>query len=160
MVELGCLLMTVIALIVKSPLLRMMNTPNNIFDNANTYITIIFAGLITQALYNMAAGVLRALGDSKTPLYFLIISSVLNVILDLVFIINFKMGVSGAAYATNIAQGFSAILCLIYSYKKFQVLRLKKEDFKVESNYYKKHLKIGIPMGLQFSVTAIGIIIV
>lgn len=154
------LLMTVIALLVKNPLLRMMNTPNNIFDNANTYITIIFAGLITQALYNMAAGILRALGDSKTPLYFLMISSILNVILDLVFIINFKMGVSGAAYATNIAQGFSAILCLIYSYKKFQVLRLKKEDFKVESNYYTKHLKIGIPMGLQFSVTAIGVIIV
>lgn len=154
------LLMTVVALLVKNPLLRMMNTPENIFDNANTYITIIFAGLITQALYNMAAGILRALGDSKTPLYFLIISSILNVILDLVFIINFKMGVSGAAYATNIAQGFSAILCLIYSYKKFIVLRLKKEDFKVELNYYTKHLKIGIPMGLQFSVTAIGVIIV
>lgn len=153
-------LMTVIALIVKNPLLRMMNTPENIFDNANTYITIIFAGLITQALYNMSAGILRALGDSKTPLYFLIISSILNVILDLVFIINFKMGVSGAAYATNIAQGFSAVLCLTYSYKRFQVLRLKKEDFKVETHYYTKHLKIGVPMGLQFSVTAVGIIIV
>lgn len=153
-------LMTVIALIVKNPLLRMMNTPENIFDNANTYITIIFAGLITQALYNMSAGILRSLGDSKTPLYFLIISSILNVILDLVFIINFKMGVSGAAYATNIAQGFSAVLCLIYSYKRFQVLRLKKEDFKVETHYYTKHLKIGVPMGLQFSVTAVGIIIV
>jgi len=153
-------LMTVIALIVKNPLLRMMNTPENIFDNANTYITIIFAGLITQALYNMSAGILRALGDSKTPLYFLIISSILNVILDLVFIINFKMGVSGAAYATNIAQGFSAVLCLIYSYKRFQVLRLKKEDFKVDPHYYTKHLKIGVPMGLQFSVTAVGIIIV
>lgn len=154
------LLMTVVALIVKNPLLRMMNTPENIFDNANAYITIIFVGLITQALYNMAAGILRALGDSKTPLYFLIISSILNVILDLIFIINFKMGVSGAAYATNIAQGFSAVLCLTYSYKRFQVLRLKKEDFKVESHYYTKHLKIGVPMGLQFSVTAIGIIIV
>ena len=154
------LLMTIIALLAKNPLLRIMNTPENIFDNANAYITIIFAGLITQALYNMSAGILRALGDSKTPLYFLIISSILNVILDLVFIINFKMGVSGAAYATNIAQGFSALLCLIYSYKKFQVLRLKKEDFKVESNYYTKHLKVGIPMGLQFSVTAIGVIIV
>ncbi|WP_343343701.1 MATE family efflux transporter [Terrisporobacter petrolearius] len=153
-------LMTVIALIVKNPLLRMMNTPENIFDNANTYITIIFAGLITQALYNMSAGILRALGDSKTPLYFLMISSILNVILDLVFIINFKMGVSGAAYATNIAQGFSAVLCLTYSYKRFQVLRLKKEDFKVDSHYYTKHLKIGVPMGLQFSVTAVGIIIV
>ena len=151
---------TIIALLVKNPLLRMMNTPDNIFHDASTYITIIFAGIITQALYNMAAGILRALGDSKTPLYFLMVSSIVNVILDLVFIINFKMGVSGAAYATNIAQGFSAVLCLIYSYKKFQVLRLKKEDFKVELSYYTKHLKVGVPMGLQFSVTAVGIIIV
>ena len=151
---------TIIALLVKNPLLRMMNTPDNIFDDASTYITVIFAGIITQALYNMAAGILRALGDSKTPLYFLMVSSIVNVILDLVFIINFKMGVSGAAYATNIAQGFSAVLCLIYSYKKFQVLRLKKEDFKVELSYYIKHLKVGVPMGLQFSETAVGIIIV
>ena len=151
---------TIIALLVKNPLLRMMNTPDNIFDDASTYITVIFAGIITQALYNMAAGILRALGDSKTPLYFLMVSSIVNVILDLVFIINFKMGVAGAAYATNIAQGFSAVLCLIYSYKKFQVLRLKKEDFKVELSYYTKHLKVGVPMGLQFSVTAVGIIIV
>ena len=152
--------MTVLALILKNPLLIMMNTPNNIFDNANIYITIIFSGLITQALYNMSAGILRALGDSKTPLYFLIVSSIINVILDLVFIINFKMGVAGAAHATNIAQGFSAILCLIYSYNKFKVLRLKRDDFKVELNYYINHLKIGIPMGLQFSVTAVGTIIV
>ena len=153
-------IITFIALILKKPLLTLMNTPSNIFDNANVYITIIFAGLITQALYNMSAGILRALGDSKTPLYFLIVSSILNVVLDLVFIINFNMGVAGAAYATNIAQGFSAILCLIYSYKKFKVLRLKKEDFKVEPNYYRNHLRIGVPMGLQFSVTAIGVIIV
>ena len=153
-------IMTVLALILKNPLLIMMNTPNNIFDNANIYITIIFSGLITQALYNMSAGILRALGDSKTPLYFLIVSSIINVVLDLVFIINFKMGVAGAAHATNIAQGFSAILCLIYSYNKFKVLRLKKDDFKVELNYYINHLKIGIPMGLQFSVTAVGTIIV
>ena len=153
-------IITFIALILKKPLLTLMNTPSNIFDNANIYITIIFAGLITQALYNMSAGILRALGDSKTPLYFLIVSSILNVVLDLVFIINFNMGVAGAAYATNIAQGFSAILCLIYSYKKFKVLRLKKEDFKVEPNYYRNHLRIGVPMGLQFSVTAIGVIIV
>ncbi|MEG1411412.1 MAG: MATE family efflux transporter [Terrisporobacter sp.] len=151
---------TIIALLVKTPLLRLMNTPDNIFNDANTYITIIYAGMITQTLYNMSAGILRALGDSKTPLYFLIVASVLNVILDLVFIVNFKMGVAGAAYATNIAQGFSAILCLIYSYKKFSILRLKKEDFKVEKSYYTRHLQIGIPMALQFSVTAIGVIIV
>ena len=154
------IIITAIALILKNPLLLMMNTPDNILNDANTYITIIFAGIFTQTAYNMAAGILRALGDSKTPLYFLIISSILNIVLDLVFIINFKMGVAGAAYATNIAQGVSALLCLGYSYKKFKVLRLKKEDFNVEKDYYKTHLKIAIPMGLQFSVTAVGTIIV
>lgn len=154
------IIITAVALLVKNPLLSMMNTPDNILNDANTYITIIFAGIFTQTAYNMAAGILRALGDSKTPLYFLIISSILNIVLDLVFIVNFKIGVAGAAYATNIAQGFSALLCLAYSYKKFKVLRLKKKDFNVEKDYYKTHLKIAIPMGLQFSVTAVGIIIV
>ena len=154
------IIITIVALLVKNPLLSIMNTPENILNDANTYITIIFAGIFTQTAYNMAAGILRALGDSKTPLYFLIISSILNIVLDLVFIINFKMGVAGAAYATNIAQGLSAILCLVYSYKKFKVLRLKKEDFNVERDYHKTHLKIGMPMGLQFSITAIGIVIV
>lgn len=154
------IIITLIALLVKNPLLKLMNTPNNIFKDANIYITIIFVGIITQAIYNMSAGILRALGDSKTPLYFLIISSVLNIILDLVFIAKFNMGVAGAAYATNIAQGFAAVLCIIYSYRKFKILRLKKEDFNVEKEYFKIHLKIGIPMGLQFSVTAVGIIIV
>ncbi len=154
------IIITIIALLLKNPLLKMMNTPENIFNDANIYITIIFAGIITSALYNMSAGILRALGDSKTPLYFLIISSIANVILDLVFVVNFKMGVSGAAYATVMSQGLSSVLCLIYSYKKFKVLRLKKENFKIEKDYYKTHLRVGIPMGLQFSITAIGIIIV
>lgn len=156
----SAIIITVIALIVKRPLLDLMNTPKNIFEDANTYITIIYIGISTQIAYNMAAGILRALGDSKTPLYFLIISSIINIILDLVFIVKFKLGVAGAAYATNISQGLSAMLCLIYSYRKYQVLRLKKEDFKVEKDYYKTHLKIAIPMGLQFSVTGVGIIIV
>ena len=154
------IIITILSVLFASTVLKMMNTPENIFEDAKTYITIIFAGIITQSVYNMSAGIVRALGDSKTPLYFLIISSVINIILDLVFIVNFKMGVAGAAYATNIAQGCSGILCLIYSYRKFKVLRLKKEDFKVESSYYKKHLKIAIPMSLQFSITGIGIVIV
>ena len=153
-------IITIVSLLGAMPLLKLMNTPENIINDAYLYIKIIYAGVIATVAYNLIASILRALGDSKTPLYFLIVSSVINVILDLVFIINFKMGVAGAAYATNIAQGCSAILCLIYSYKKFNVLRLKKENFKVESSYYNKHLKVGIPMGLQFSITAIGIIIV
>ena len=137
-----------------------MNTPDNIMADAHTYIKIIYGGIIATVAYNLIASILRALGDSKTPLYFLIVASILNVILDLVFIINFKMGVAGAAYATIISQGVSAILCLVYTYKKFIILRLKKEDFNVKRKYYHKHLKIGIPMALQFSITAIGIMTV
>lgn len=154
------IIITIIALIIVKPLLSLMNTPDSIYSDAKIYITIIYAGIITQTGYNMSAGILRALGDSKTPLYFLIVASVLNVILDLVFIINFNMGVAGAAYATNISQGISAILCLIYSYKKFKILRLNKDDFKVEKTYYTTHLKVAIPMSLQFSITAIGMIII
>lgn len=148
---------TLVMLYLKTPLLRLMNTPDNVFDYANTYITIIYAGVFTQALYNMSAGILRALGDSKTPLYFLIVASIVNIMLDLVFIVGLDWGVAGAAYATNIAQGLSAILCLTYSYKKFHLLRLKKEDFKVSRDYYKVHFQMGIPMALQFSITAMGI---
>ncbi|MHC1747263.1 MAG: MATE family efflux transporter [Cellulosilyticaceae bacterium] len=148
---------TIVMLILKNPLLKLMNTPQNVFQYANTYITIIYAGIFTQAFYNMSAGILRALGDSKTPLYFLIVASVINIVLDLVFIVNFNMGVAGAAHATNIAQGLSAILCLVYSYKKFHILRLKKEDFRVPRTYYYKHFCIGLPMALQFSITAVGV---
>ncbi len=154
------IIVTLVSLIGAKPLLKLMNTPENIMGDAHTYIKIIYGGVVATVAYNLIASILRALGDSKTPLYFLIVSSVLNVILDLVFIINFKMGVAGAAYATIISQGVSAILCLIYTYKKFIILRLKKEDFNVKRKYYHKHLKIGIPMALQFSITSIGIMTV
>ena len=150
-------IVTIVMLMLKTPLLKLMNTPDNVFEYANTYITIIYAGIFTQAFYNMSAGILRALGDSKTPLYFLMLASIVNIILDLVFIINFNMGVGGAAYATNIAQGLAAVSCLIYSYRKFQLLKLKKDDFKVPFTYYRTHFAIGIPMALQFSITAMGI---
>ena len=154
------IIVTFISVISAKPLLALMNTPSNIMKDASAYIIILYAGNVAIIFYNMMAAILRALGDSKTPLYFLIVSSVLNIILDLVLIINFKMGVAGAAYATVISQGVSALLCVIYTYKKYKILRLKKEDFKVKKKYYRKHLKIGIPMALQFSITAIGIMTV
>ena len=154
------IIVTFISVISAKPLLALMNTPSNIMKDASTYIIILYAGNVAIIFYNMMAAILRALGDSKTPLYFLIVSSVLNIILDLVLIINFKMGVAGAAYATVISQGVSALLCVIYTYKKYKILRLKKEDFKVEKEYYTTHLKIAIPMSMQFSVTAVGIIII
>ena len=154
------IIVTFISVISAKPLLALMNTPSNIMKDASTYIIILYAGNVAIIFYNMMAAILRALGDSKTPLYFIIVSSVLNIILDLVLIINFKMGVAGAAYATVISQGVSALLCVIYTYKKYKILRLKKEDFKVKKKYYRKHLKVGIPMALQFSITAIGIMTV
>lgn len=151
---------TAVSIIFAKPLLKLMNTPENIMDDASTYIIIIYSGTVATYMYNILASILRALGDSKTPLYFLIISSILNVILDIVFIVNFSMGVGGAAYATIISQGVSAILCLVYMYKKYTILRLNKEDFHIKKKYYRTHLKIGIPMALQFSITAIGIMTV
>lgn len=140
-------------------LLHMINTPEDIFQGAYEYIVVIFGGMFTMMLYNSLACILRALGDSKTPLYFLIISSVLNIILDLTFIINFHMGVAGAAWATVVSQGVSGVLCFIYMMKKYPVMHLKKEDFKAEGWMYKKHLFIGLPMAFQFSITAIGTVI-
>lgn len=153
-------IVTLVSVLLAKPMLHLMNTPDNIIDDANAYIIIIYAGTIATVVYNIIAGILRALGDSKTPLYFLIVASILNIVLDIVFIVNFSMGVAGAAWATIISQGVSGLLCIVYTYKKYKILRLKKEDFKVMSRVYKKHLKIGIPMALQFSITAIGIMTV
>ena len=152
--------MTVGLLAANEPILRLMNAPENLLDDISSYMVIIYAGLVVTCAYNALAAVLRALGDSKSPLYFLIVSAVINVVLDIAFIVIFHMGVEGCAYATVIAQGISALLCLVYIIKKFPVLRLKKEDFRFSVNTVKKLLGLGIPMGLQFSITAIGTIIV
>lgn len=156
----AAIVITLVSVLLSMPMLRLINTPENIIKDSNTYISIIYAGSGAVIVYNLITSILRALGDSRTPLYFLIISSFLNIFLDIVFIVNFNMGVAGAAYATIISQGVSAILCLIYAYKKYKILRIKKVDFKLGKKFYKGHLKIAVPMALQFSVTAIGIIII
>lgn len=152
--------MTVGLLAANEPVLRLMNAPENLLDDISSYMAIIYAGLFVTCAYNALASVLRALGDSRSPLYFLIISAVINVVLDIAFIVIFHMGVEGCGYATVIAQGISALLCLVYIIKKFPVLRLQREDFRFSGNTVKKLLGLGIPMGLQFSITAIGTIIV
>ena len=103
------IIITIISIFTAKPLLNLMNTPNDIINDSYSYIVVIYAGTTAAFFYNMISSILRALGDSKTPLYFLIVSSILNIILDLVFIINFKMGVAGAAYATVIAQGVAGL---------------------------------------------------
>ena len=137
-----------------------MNSPEDLMGSVKGYMGIIYAGLIVTAAYNSLAAFLRALGDSKSPLYFLIISAVINVFLDILFIVKIGMGVEGCAYATVIAQAISAVCCLIYIIKKFPILHLKKENFEVSFTSFRYLLALGIPMGLQFSITAIGTIIV
>lgn len=154
------ILMTALSLFFSKPLLIFMNTPQDILDDANLYISIIFAGIIVTVFYNLLSSILRALGDSRTPLIFLIISSIINIILDLLFIIQFKMGVAGAAYATIISQGISCILCFIYMFKRYPILKLKKEDWRVNINLIKQLLNLGIPTAFQSSVTAIGVMVI
>ena len=154
------ILMTIGLLALNEPILRMMNFSAEIMPDVTAYMRIIYAGLIVTASYNSLAAFLRALGDSRSPLYFLIISAMINVVLDIVFIVCFGMGVDGCAYATVIAQGISALLCFYYIVKKFPILHLKKEDFRISFLSFGRLLSLGIPMGLQFSITAIGTIIV
>ena len=142
------------------PLLHFMHTPADIFDDAYSYIMIICAGIAAQMLYNLLASVLRALGNSKVPLYFLILSALLNIVLDLVLIIVFHLGAPGAAYATVISQGVSGVLCLVYIVKKIPILHLEREDWKPKAHLLKIQLGIGIPMALQYSITAIGTMMV
>lgn len=153
-------ILTLLSMISMAKVLHLMNTPSDMYGEAYGYIMVICGGIVAQALYNYLASVLRALGDSKRPLYFLVIAALLNIVLDLVFIIGFHMGAKGAAVATVIAQGTSGVLCLFYIIAKVPVLHLKREDFYVESDIYKNQLRIGIPMALQYSITAIGTMMV
>ena len=153
-------ILTLLSMISMAKVLHLMNTPSDMYGEAYGYIMVICGGIVAQALYNYLASVLRALGDSKRPLYFLVIAALLNIVLDLVFIIVFRMGAAGAAYATVIAQGISAVCCLIYIVKRFPILHLERKDFEICWDSFGRLLKLGIPMGLQFSITAIGTIIV
>lgn len=137
-------------------LLRLLNTPDELFEDAYAYIHVIFTCMGASVLYNMLAYVLRAVGDSRTPLYFLILSCILNIGLDLLFIGPFHMGVAGAGYATIIAQLVSGALCLWTIHKRFPELRLTKDDLRFDPAYAARLFKSGVPMGLQFSITAVG----
>ena len=153
-------LVTAVSVIFMHPLLDLMQTPADIYDDAYAYIIVIMWGLAAQMLYNLLSALLRAIGNSKMPLYFLILAAVLNVILDLVFIINFKMGTAGAAYATVISQGISGLLCLLYIVKAVPIFRLSRREMVMDGKMMAEQLKVGLPMALQFSITAIGSIMV
>lgn len=152
-------LLTVAVVIFCRPLLHLLHTPENIFGYAYTYIVIIFLGIPCTFLYNMLAALLRALGDSRTPVIFLALSSVINIVLDMVFILLFHMGVEGPALATVISQGISGLICLFYIKRKFTILKITGEEWRPRRYHIWKLCFIGIPMGLQYSITAIGTLV-
>lgn len=154
--------LTVLSIVCLDPMLAWINvTPENeaVYRAAYDYCFVIFCGIIAQMFYNFICSVLRSIGDSVTPLIFLFLSTLLNIGLDLLFIIVFKWGVLGAAYATVAAQALSTAACFIYAIAKYKELRLTKKDFALSLREIKTHLSQGLPLGLQFSVLAIGIIV-
>lgn len=137
-------------------ILRTMQTPENIFQDAYWYLLITFIGVPCTFFYNLLSSIIRALGDSKTPFWFLLFSTVLNVLLDLLCILVFHWGVAGAAIATVFSQGVSAVLCYFYMYSKFEILRMQPADKRFRPELARQLIFVGVPMGLQFSITAIG----
>jgi len=153
---------TVITIVVSvfcRQILTLMHTPENITDFSYVYILTIFIGIPITFFYNILAGIIRAVGDSRTPLICLIVSTFVNVFLDVVFISVFKWGIFGAAFATVLSQLMSGMLCLIVLIKKFPVLHVKGDEWKIRPNYMKKLCAMGLPMGIQYSITAIGSVI-
>lgn len=144
------------AYILANPILSLLDTPGDIIADSVKYMQIQCLGLIFVALYNFASSMLRALGDSKTPLYFLIFSCILNTILDLLFVCSFNMGVFGAAVATVISQFVSGATCLLFALKTNEYFKMKHENLAADKEIIGKALKIGIPLSLQFSLIAIS----
>lgn len=153
------IVMTIIVVLLCRPILRLMRTPENIIDWSYSYIVIIFMGIPITYLYNMTASVIRSLGDSRTPVIFLTMAALLNIVLDWLCITVFKWGVSGAAIATVVSQAAAGVCCLFFMKKKFKILQLSKEDWIRDKNFMLKLCNMGLPMGLQYSITAIGSIV-
>lgn len=152
--------MSIVGIIFAKPVLQMLQTPDDILDHATKYLQFMFAGSTGLIFYNLFSCILRAVGDSKTPLYFLILASVLNVILDLVFVLLIPLETAGVGLATTLAQTISAIICAMYAWKKHPQLRMNKEDFIWDTAIVLHLLKFGTQSAFQMSVTGIGIVIV
>ena len=150
------IVLTLASVIFCRKILIIMNTPADIIDHAYNYIVVIFIGIPTVFLYNMVSGVIRSLGDSKTPVVFLVLSSIINVVLDFFLILVCKMGVAGAGWATVTSQLISGLTCLIYMYKKYDILKGDKSERVIDRRFITNLCMNGVPMGLQYSITAIG----
>ncbi|NCB92954.1 MAG: MATE family efflux transporter [Clostridia bacterium] len=151
--------LTVIAVFLARPLLELLQTPAEIIEDATIYIRIIFMGIAATVLFNLASNMMRALGDSRTPLYFLVFACCVNIILDIVLIVVFDMGVAGAGVATIFSQLLSGVACFIFIMKKMPVLWVQKRHFHITAKEVKKHLNTALPMAFQMSIIAIGALI-
>ena len=157
--QLAAVMSVVIALITCiscDGILRMMRTPENIFEGAYHYLLVTFVGIPCTFFYNLLSSIIRALGDSKTPFWFLLFSTILNILLDLFCILVLEWGVTGAAIATVLSQGVSAVLCYVYMMRRFDILKMTPAEWKFNGALARTLMYIGAPMGLQFSITAIG----
>lgn len=152
-------IITIVAVATAMPLLRLMQTPETILPYAYDYIVTIYMGLSATVFYNIVSYQLRAVGDSRTPLYFLIFASLLNVGLDFLFILYFHMGVAGAGWATVISQALAGMGSLLVLLKKFPAMRPKLADIRWDPVYAMRLVRLGLPMALQFSITAIGVMV-
>lgn len=154
------ILLTILSMVFCRQILEIMQTPVEIIDGAYDYLMVIFAGIFSSMAFNLLSNIFRSIGDAKTPLYFLVIACIMNIILDVVFIAGFGMGVEGAGYATVLSQIFSALACMLYIWKKIPILRLNSKDFVAKSLDVKEHIRISFPMAFQSSIIAIGAIII
>ncbi len=152
----AALLISICSLVFLTPLLNFLNISPELLSDSKAYISIILVGLIAATCYNICAAILRAIGDSFTPLIFLIISAILNILLDYTFIMLFSMGVGGAALATVISQAISALLCFIYMRRKYPQLTLSRQDLSAEKETYTKLLSTGLSMGFMVSFVYMG----
>lgn len=150
------IIMSIIGVNLVDPILQLINTPVEAYSHARDYMKIFFTGGIFMLLYNLYSGILRAVGDAKSPLLFLGIASVLNIVLDLVFVVKFNMGTAGAAYATVISQGISSLLSHIYISKRVPLVALGRDEFKFYKDKFKLILRFGVPSATQMSIIAVG----
>lgn len=148
------ILATFMGILLVDPLLHMMSTPADVFDESQTYLNIYLSGLTGLLVYNMGSGILRAVGDSKRPLYFLIFSAVFNTVFDLLFVVGFRMGVAGVAYATILAQALSAVLVLVVLTHDHSAYGIRWRDVRFHLSMLRQIISIGLPSGLQQAVTA------
>lgn len=152
-------IMMVVSLMATNPILRLLNTPETLMRDASSYMMIYMGGLIAVTAYYVPFSILQALGDSKTPLIFLIFCSILNIVLDIIFVVPLGMGVNGAAIATIFAQIIAAVCCVAYTYKKISVVRLALKNARPDRNLLVKMTKLGIPTGFQYSLMYLSSII-